>query len=132
MQRLSFARRSRDGGDCALGKRNFQGPIRIALTAPPAALYLMTRMDELTKLVKTHRVTTADCGSLSRLVEPDLRFFVFSAIRPPAADEVLQDILKAVATGLGKFRGPGILGLVLPHRPQQARGPLPQTGLRPL
>ncbi len=52
-------------------------------------------MDDLLKLVRTYRVTT---GLAERLrlaeeifpqVEPDLRLFVFSNIRPPAADDVL-------------------------------------------
>lgn len=30
---------------------------------------------------------------------------MFSAIRPPAADDVLQEVLKAVATALAKFAG---------------------------
>lgn len=68
-------------------------------------------MDDLLKLVRTYRVTA---GLAERLrlaeeifqrIEPDLRLFVFSAIRPPAADDVLQNVLIAVATSLGKFTG---------------------------
>ena len=68
-------------------------------------------MDDLLKLVRTYRVTT---GLAERLrlaeeifqrVEPDLRLFVFSHIRPPATDDVLQEVLAAVATSLGRFTG---------------------------
>ena len=38
-------------------------------------------------------------------MEPGLRSFVFNAVRPPAADDVLQEVLKAVATSLAKFVG---------------------------
>ena len=68
-------------------------------------------MDDLIKLVRTYRVTTGLTERLRlaeeifRLIEPDLRLFVFSAIRPPAADDVFQEVLKAVATSLGKFAG---------------------------
>jgi len=68
-------------------------------------------MDDLIKLVKTYRLMPALDQKLRlaedvfRLIEPDLRFFVFSAIRPPAADDVFQEVLKAIATGLGKFEG---------------------------
>jgi len=68
-------------------------------------------MDELIKLVKTYRLTAGVADRLRlaedifRLIEPNLRFFVFKAIRPPAAEDVLQEVLKAVAIGLRKFSG---------------------------
>jgi DNA-directed RNA polymerase specialized sigma24 family protein len=68
-------------------------------------------MDDMLKLVRTFRVmaTLTDRLRLSDAIftqiEPDLRFFVFGAIRPPAAEDVLQEILKGIATGMGKFRG---------------------------
>src|SRR5882672_933517 len=68
-------------------------------------------MDQIIKLMKTYRVTFGVAERLRmaeevfRLIEPDLRFFVFSAIRPPAAEDVVQEVLKAVATGMGKFQG---------------------------
>ena len=68
-------------------------------------------MNELIKLVKTYRVTAGIAERLRlaeeifRLIEPDLRFFVFRAIRPPAADDVVQEVLKAIATGMRKFAG---------------------------
>ena len=68
-------------------------------------------MDQVIKIVRTYRVT-AGIGErlhlaeeLFRLIEPDLRFFVFAAIRPPAADDVVQEVLKGVATSLRRFSG---------------------------
>jgi DNA-directed RNA polymerase specialized sigma24 family protein len=40
-----------------------------------------------------------------RLIEPDLRFFIFSAVQPPAAEDVCQEVLKAVATSMKQFAG---------------------------
>jgi RNA polymerase sigma factor (sigma-70 family) len=68
-------------------------------------------MNGLIKLVKTFRLTAgqADQRRLAEeifpLIEPDLRFFIFSAIQPPAAEDVLQETLKGVATGMRKFEG---------------------------
>lgn len=68
-------------------------------------------MDELIKLVKTYRLTPALDQRLRlaeevfRVIEPDLRFFVFSALAAPAAEDVFQETLKAIATGMGKFAG---------------------------
>jgi RNA polymerase sigma factor (sigma-70 family) len=68
-------------------------------------------MDELIKLVKTYRLTAGIADRLRlaeeifRMIEPDLRLFVFGAIRPPAAEDVLQEVLKAAATGMKKFAG---------------------------
>jgi RNA polymerase sigma factor (sigma-70 family) len=68
-------------------------------------------MDQVIKLVKTYRLTAGVADRLRlaeeifRLIEPDLRFFVFRAIRPPAAEDVLQEVLKAAATGMKKFAG---------------------------
>jgi RNA polymerase sigma factor (sigma-70 family) len=68
-------------------------------------------MDDLIKLVKTYRLTAGIADRLRlaeeifRQIEPDLRFFVFHAIRPPAAEDVLQEVLKAVATGRRNFAG---------------------------
>jgi RNA polymerase sigma factor (sigma-70 family) len=68
-------------------------------------------MDELIKLVKTYRLTAGVADRLRlaeeifRLIEPELRFFVFRAIQPPAAEDVLQEVLKAVAIGMKKFAG---------------------------
>ena len=67
--------------------------------------------DELLKLVRTYRVTAGLperlrlADEIFKRIEPDLRFFVFNAIRLPAADDVLQEVLKAVAMSLAKFTG---------------------------
>jgi hypothetical protein len=48
-------------------------------------------MEQVIKLVRTYRLTAGLAERLRlaekifRLIEPDLRFFVFSATRPPAA-----------------------------------------------
>jgi RNA polymerase sigma factor (sigma-70 family) len=68
-------------------------------------------MDDIMKLVRTYRLTAALDQRLSladalfRMIVPELRFFVFSAVPPQAADDVLQETLKAIATGLKKFEG---------------------------
>ena len=68
-------------------------------------------MDALLKLVRTYRLTTglADrlrlAEELFAVVEPELRFFVFSHLATPAAEDVLQEALHAVATGLDMFAG---------------------------
>jgi RNA polymerase sigma factor (sigma-70 family) len=68
-------------------------------------------MDDLIKLVRTYRLTEGLAERLRlaeaifRQIEPDLRLFVFNAIQPPDAEDVLQDILKSVATSLKNFRG---------------------------
>ena len=68
-------------------------------------------MDDLIKLVRTYRLTAGLlerqrlAEAIFRLIEPDLRFFVFSAIQSPAAQDVLQEILKSIAVSLPKFAG---------------------------
>jgi len=68
-------------------------------------------MDALIRIVRTYRLTDGLAERLRlaeeifRHIEPDLRLFVFSAIRPPAADDVFQEVLKAVAVSLKKFAG---------------------------
>jgi len=68
-------------------------------------------MDDLIKLVRTYRLTAGPADRMRlaeqifRLAEPDLRFFVFGSIARPAAEDALQEVLKAVATSLGKFEG---------------------------
>lgn len=68
-------------------------------------------MSDLIKLVKTYRLTRGLAERLDLtermvpLVERDLRFFVFDVLRPPAAQDVFQEVLKAVFTKLGQFRG---------------------------
>lgn len=72
---------------------------------------LAARMDDLIKLAKTYRLTAGLAERLRlaeaifRQIEPDLRFFVFNAMQPPAAEDVLQEVLKSVAVSLKNFRG---------------------------
>ena len=68
-------------------------------------------MAELIKLVKTYRLTPA-LDQRQRLaediftqLEPPLRFCVFSTLREPAAQDVLQETLKAITVSLTKFAG---------------------------
>jgi len=75
------------------------------------ALSFQPAMEQVIKLVRTYRLTAGLAERLRlaeeifRLIEPDLRFFVFSAIQPPAAQDVLQELLKSIATSMRKFEG---------------------------
>src|ERR1041385_1805548 len=68
-------------------------------------------MDQLLKFVKTYRVVVALgerlrlAEDIFRVLEPELRIFVFASTTSSFAEDVLQDILKAIATDLGKFKG---------------------------
>jgi RNA polymerase sigma factor (sigma-70 family) len=68
-------------------------------------------MDDLIKFVRTYRVTAGLAERLRlaevifRLIEPDLRLFVFSSVSHEAAQDALQEILKAVAVSMKKFEG---------------------------
>lgn len=68
-------------------------------------------MEQVIKLAKTYRLTSGITERLRlaeeifRHAEPDLRLFVFSAIQPPAAEDVLQEVLKAITTSLKNFQG---------------------------
>jgi RNA polymerase sigma factor (sigma-70 family) len=68
-------------------------------------------MDELIKLVKTYRLTAGLAERIRlaeeifRLIEPDLRLFVFSSVSHEAAKDALQEVLKAIATGMKQFKG---------------------------
>ena len=68
-------------------------------------------MDDLIKLVRTYRLTAGLAERIRlaeeifRLIEPDLRLFVFSSVSHDAAQDALQEILKAVALGVRKFQG---------------------------
>jgi RNA polymerase sigma factor (sigma-70 family) len=68
-------------------------------------------MDEVIKLVKTYRLTSALdqrlrlAEEIFRQVEPQLRFFVFHTLTHPAGEDVLQETLKAATVGLTKFKG---------------------------
>jgi len=68
-------------------------------------------MDGLIKLVKTYRLTPALderlrlAEEIFREIEPQLRFFVFATLQHPAAQDVLQETLKAITGSLAKFQG---------------------------
>jgi RNA polymerase sigma factor (sigma-70 family) len=68
-------------------------------------------MDDLIKLVKTYRFTEGMAERLSLAeniftrIEPDLRTFVSGRIPYHAAQDVLQEVLKAVMTGMKNFAG---------------------------
>jgi RNA polymerase sigma factor (sigma-70 family) len=67
-------------------------------------------MSDLITLVRTYRLTRGLAERLDLterivpLIERDLRFFVFG-LRPPAPEDVFQEVLKSVFTNLGKFKG---------------------------
>src|SRR5271169_5131131 len=69
------------------------------------------QMDDLIKLVRTYRLTAGLAErirlaeEICRMIQPDLRYFVFSSVPPHVAEDVMQEILKAVATGMRKFEG---------------------------
>lgn len=67
--------------------------------------------NDLIKHVRTYRFTA---GMAERIplaekiftrIEPDLRLFVFSSVAHQNAPDVLQEVLKAVATSLKQFQG---------------------------
>jgi DNA-directed RNA polymerase specialized sigma24 family protein len=68
-------------------------------------------MDELIKLIKTHRVTAGLterirlAEEIFRLIGPNLHLFVFSTVPHHTAEDVFQEVLKAVVTSLKKFQG---------------------------
>jgi RNA polymerase sigma factor (sigma-70 family) len=68
-------------------------------------------MDDLIKRVRTYRLTA---GLAERLrlaeeifhrIEPDLRVFVFSSVTHDAAKDALQEVLKAIAVSMKRFKG---------------------------
>ena len=68
-------------------------------------------MEDLIKMVRTYRFTDPLSDRLRlgeqifRVVEPDLRMFVFCRITHHAAEDALQEVLKAITIGLKKFEG---------------------------
>jgi RNA polymerase sigma factor (sigma-70 family) len=68
-------------------------------------------MDDLIKLVKTYRVTAGLAERIRlaeeifRLIGPDLHLFVFSKVPHHTAQDVFQEVLKAVAVSLKTFQG---------------------------
>jgi hypothetical protein len=68
-------------------------------------------MDDLIKLVRTYRLA-AGLSERLRLAEqvfglimPDSRVFVFCRLPPQVAEDALQEVLKAIATGMSRFEG---------------------------
>ncbi|TAK95978.1 MAG: sigma-70 family RNA polymerase sigma factor [Verrucomicrobia bacterium] len=72
-------------------------------------------MDDLIKLVRTYRLTAglADrerlADAIFAVIEPAMRLFVNGKIRPQYADDVLQEVLKAIVISLPKFTGDDVL-----------------------
>lgn len=68
-------------------------------------------MDDLIKLVRSYRLASGLSERLRlaeqvfHLIVPDLRVFVFSSVPRQVGEDALQEVLKAVATGLKTFRG---------------------------
>ena len=62
-------------------------------------------MDDLIKLVCSYRLASGLSEAIFRLILPDMRVFVFSGLPPQVAEDALQEVLKAVATGMGRFEG---------------------------
>ena len=69
-------------------------------------------MDDLIKLVRTYRFAAGLterirlAEQIFRLIEQDLRVFVFSSVsNNDAAKDALQEVLKAIAIGLKQFKG---------------------------
>jgi len=68
-------------------------------------------MGDLIKLVKTYRVTAGLAERIRlaedifRMIGPDLHLFVFSAVPHHTAEDIYQEVLKAVAVCLKKFQG---------------------------
>ena len=72
-------------------------------------------MDDLIKLVKTYRVTAGLAERIRlaeeifRLIGPDLHLFVFSTVPHHTAQDVFQEVLKAVAVSLKNFQGDTVM-----------------------
>ena len=68
-------------------------------------------MEGALKLAKTYRVTTSLterlrlADDLFAIIEPEMRFFMFTHTSPDAAPDVLQEALKGIATSLDRFAG---------------------------
>jgi len=68
-------------------------------------------MDDLIKLVRSYRLASGLTERLRlseaifHLILPDIRVFVFSHLHPQEAADALQEVLKAVATGMSRFEG---------------------------
>ena len=68
-------------------------------------------MEQLIKLVKTYRLSSGLAerqrlaDAILRLIASDLCAFVFSAIKPHAAEDVSQEVLISITNSLKKFKG---------------------------
>ena len=68
-------------------------------------------MDDLLKYICDYRLADNEdeqlrlADKIFPMIEPDLRFFVFRTIQRPAADDVLQEVLKSIARSLENFDG---------------------------
>jgi RNA polymerase sigma factor (sigma-70 family) len=68
-------------------------------------------MDQLMKLVRTYRFSGGVAervrlaGDICNLIAPDLRYFILGFVQPSDAQDVLQDTIKGIIGGLGKFEG---------------------------
>lgn len=77
----------------------------------PFSLGYGQAMDDLIKLVRTYRVTAGLAerqrlaDAIFRVIAPDLRAFVFSAIVPQAAEDVAQEVLISITKSLKTFKG---------------------------
>lgn len=78
---------------------------------PQILLCSIEMTEHLIQLVRTYRLTPGLAERLRlaeevfQIIEPQLRLFIFGTIRPPTAEDVFQEVLKAVAIGLGQFAG---------------------------
>jgi len=68
-------------------------------------------MDQLIKLVRTYRFTGGVAErvrlaeEICRQIAPDLRFFIFGLVQRSDADDVLQNTVKGIISGMRKFEG---------------------------
>ena len=68
-------------------------------------------MEQLIKLVKTYRLSSGLAerqrlaDAIVRLIASDLCAFVFSAIKPHAAEDVSQEVLISITNSLKTFKG---------------------------
>ncbi|MGP8201158.1 MAG: RNA polymerase sigma factor [Limisphaerales bacterium] len=68
-------------------------------------------MEQVIKLVRTYRLASGLAERLRladgiiRLIAPDLRGFVFSALVPQVAEDVSQEVLISIADSLKAFKG---------------------------
>jgi RNA polymerase sigma factor (sigma-70 family) len=92
-------------------EQDFSKTVRKRLCDRARTAHHLPHMSDLIKLVKTYRLTRGLAERLDLaerivpLIERDLRFFVFAALRPPVAEDVFQVVLVTVVKNLGQFKG---------------------------